>query len=333
MSGKVVTGGKPYQSRLAPYEAEIDRLRLDGASIRCIAAEMFARHGLAVSHNAVASFLKTHRLGRRSFLDGIGETRKRELLRQLRAMWTHDSTSLEGNTLTLGDTMAVLEYGLTVKGKPLKDHEDVVSHARGVDMVQSLVSRNKITVEDVFSLHRVVMGEDTRDIYRPVGAWKREDNGTYGDEGGRSVYMPYAAADDTPALMEDWIGAFNRLLRVGAAGQDAALEAYLFAHVSLVRIHPFFDGNGRMARLLANVPVLAAGHPPIVVPAEARLDYIRELWNYQRAVGQISRSNRELMPHGELLDGLRRLLGEWWRTTLDLVAEARHDAAHPHFLV
>jgi len=113
MSGKVVTGGKPYQSRLAPYEAEIDRLRLDGASIRGIAAEMFARHGLAVSHNAVASFLKTHRLGRRSFLDGIGETRKRELLRQLRAMWTHDSTSLEGNTLTLGDTMAVLEYGLT----------------------------------------------------------------------------------------------------------------------------------------------------------------------------------------------------------------------------
>ena len=98
-------------------------------------------------------------------------------------------------------------------------------------------------------------------------------------------------------------------------------------------IHPFFDGNGRMARLLANVPVLAAGHPPIVVPAEARLDYIRELWNYQRAVGQISRSNRELMPHGELLDGLRRLLWEWWRTTLDLVAEARRDAAHPHFLV
>ena len=51
------------------------------------------------------------------------------------------------------------------------------------------------------------------------------------------------------------------------------------------------------------------------------------------ALKKFRRQIDELMPHGELLDGLRRLLGEWWRTTLDLVAEARRDAAHPHFLV
>ena len=75
--------------------------------------------------------MNTHGASRKSFLDGISETRKRELLAQLKAVWTHDSTGIEGNTLTLGDTMAVLEYGLTVKGKPLKDHQDVVSHAKG----------------------------------------------------------------------------------------------------------------------------------------------------------------------------------------------------------
>ena len=92
MSDKVVTGGKPFQSKLAPYEAEIKELKSGGASIRGIAAEMLARHGLAVSHNAVASFMKTHGVSRKGFLDGIQETRKRELLKQLRAVWTHDST-------------------------------------------------------------------------------------------------------------------------------------------------------------------------------------------------------------------------------------------------
>ena len=322
MRDKVVTRGKPFQSKLAPYEAEIRDLKASGASIRAIAAEMTSRHGLEVSHNAVASFMKTHGLSRKSFLDGISETRKRELLKQLKAVWTHDSTSIEGNTLSLGDTMAVLEYGLTVKGKPLKDHQDVVSHAKGVDFVQSLIGRKKITADDIFALHRIVVGEESRDIYRPVGSWKREDNGTYGAEGARSVYMPYAAADETPKLMRDWIKAFNSLFG-DIKDEDSALEAYLFAHVSFVRIHPFFDGNGRIARLLANLPVLCAGFPPIVVPSEARLDYVRELWDYQRAVGVIGLENRELLPEPSRLDNLRRLVRGWWQTTLDLVAEAK----------
>ena len=266
--------------------------------------------------------MKTHGLSRKGFLVGISETRKCELLKQLKAVWTHDSTGIEGNTLTLGDTMAVLEYGLTVKGKPLKDHKDVVAHAKGVDFVQSLIGRKKITADDLFTLHRIVVGEESRDIYRPVGAWKREDNGTYGAENGKSVYMPYATADDTPWLMDNWLKSFNKALK-GAQTQDAALEAYVFAHVAFVRVHPFFDGNGRLARLLANIPVLAAGFPPIVEPSEARLDYIGELWKYQRAVGTVGSSRPELLPDANLLSHFKNLVREWWRTTLDLVAEAK----------
>ena len=323
MSEKVVTtGGKPFRSKLAPYESEVKELKASGASVRAIAAEMLARHGIQVSHNAVASFLRTHGAKHRNFLDGIGEARRAELLKAIRALWTHDSTAIEGNTLSLGDTMAVLEYGLTVKGKPLKDHQDVVAHANGVDFVRSLIDQGRIAEEDVLELHRIVVPNETRDIYKPIGAWKREDNGTYGAEGGRSVYMPYASADETPKLMRDWIKAFNSLFG-DIKGEEAALEAYLFAHVSFVRIHPFFDGNGRLARLLANLPVLYAGFPPIVVPSEARLDYIRELWNYQRAVGVISLAKNELLPEPSRLDNLRRLVRNWWQTTLDLVAEAK----------
>ena len=84
--------------------------------------------------------------------------------------------------------------------------------------------------------------------------------------------------------------------------------------------------NIKLARLLANMPVLAAGFPPIVVPSEARLDYIRELWEYQRAVGVISLANSDLLPEPSRLDNLRRLVRDWWQTTLDLVAEAKDPA-------
>ena len=134
--------------------------------------------------------------------------------------------------------------------------------------------------------------------------------------------MPYASADDTPTLMSSWIKAFNKSF-ADAVDEASALEAYLAAPVSFVRRHPFFDGNGRIARLLANLPVLCVGFPPIVVPSEARLDYIRDLWDYQRAVGVISLANRELLPAPMRLDNLRSLIREWWRTTRDLVAEAK----------
>ena len=139
------------------------------------------------------------------FLDGIPATRKEEPIKQLKAVWTHDSTAIEGNTLTLGDTMFVLGYGLTVKGKPLKDQIDVQNHANAVDAVMDLVMRGRLMEEDVFTLHRIVINEQSRDIYKPVGAYKRENNGTYWpDENGRSVYHAYLPSDKVPEAMKAW---------------------------------------------------------------------------------------------------------------------------------
>ena len=169
MADNCVTG---FRSKLGPFEDEIRFLKASGLSTREIAAEMRNRHALEVSHNAVASFMRTHRMTRRNFFDGIPETRRSELLQALKAMWTHDSTAIEGNTLTLGDTIFVLQYGLTVKGKPLKDHDDVIAHARGVEAVMQLADRGRVTAEDVKDLHRRVVVREVADIYKPIGDWK-----------------------------------------------------------------------------------------------------------------------------------------------------------------
>lgn len=258
---------------------------------------------------------------KRNFLDGVAPGRREELLRALKALWTHDSTAIEGNTLTLGDTLFVLQYGLTVKGKPLKDHDDVVAHAKGVDLIQRLTEKTSVSREDVLELHRTVVTRDVMDIYKPVGDWKREENGTYNAEGGVPVYMPYASVDETPRLMDRWLEDFNGSLR-GQLDADGALDAYVRAHVGFVRIHPFFDGNGRLARLLSNLPVLMSGFPPIVVPVESRAEYINALWTYERAVGTVALAQRDLLPQGELLSNFRSLVKSWWQTTLKLVVDA-----------
>lgn len=322
MSKEVVTKrGKPFRSVLAPYEEEVQSLHAQGMSVRVLAEEMRQRHGVQISHNAVASFLRTHRRAK-NFSEGLTETRKGELLKALKALWTHDSTAIEGNTLTLGDTMVVLEYGLTVKGKPLKDQQDVAAHGRAVDFIRDLTNAGRLTEDNILQVHRLTVPVEKVDIYRPVGAWKREDNGTYGVEDGRQVYMSYASADDTPMLMKAWVRDFNGLYRTKMS-QAEALEAYVRAHTSFVRIHPFFDGNGRLARLLANLPVLFAGYPPIVIPSESRIDYIAALWKYQREVGVVSKKNSDLLPRPELLDDFKSLVRQAWVKTLDLVAEAR----------
>ena len=97
--------------------------------------------------------------------------------------------------------------------------------------------------------------------------------------------------------------------------------AYMCLHVSFVRIHPFWDGNGRMARLIANVPIIRAGYPPIIIPKERRQEYIEALSEYHLAVGTVTASG-ELLPEVDKLDRFKRLCAESWAGSIKLVDEA-----------
>ena len=75
------------------------------------------------------------------FLAALPAARREAVLEQLRNLWTHSSTALEGNTLTLGDTHDILSYGVTIKGKPLREHQEVVGHARAIDLLYQALGR------------------------------------------------------------------------------------------------------------------------------------------------------------------------------------------------
>ena len=123
--------------------------------------------------------------------------------------------------------------------------------------------------------------------------------------------------------MDTWFELYrelNQKIKLGDTQQ--ALTAYVQLHISFVRIHPFFDGNGRLARLVANIPVLMAGLPPIIIPREQRKEYIDALSAYYFAVGQI-RVGDELLPEPDKLQLFTEFCRQAWRDSIALVDEVR----------
>ena len=256
-----------------------------------------------------------------AFLQGLDNDLAETLLKQIRDRWTSDSTGIEGNTLTLGDTSFLLEEGLTVKGKPLRDHEEVVGHARAIDLMYDLVERpaGRLAEADLHRLHEAVLTEKVVDIDSPVGGWKRTPNSSRVVVDGRQHIIEYAPPEAVAPLMQRWIERANETDRADHSRQSA-LSAYTDLHLGLVSIHPYFDGNGRMARLLSNLPVLRSGYPPIVVPREDRRDYIEAIARYQLAVGQWSQTS-DIAPDQPAKVPFRQLVERWWETTMELVDE------------
>jgi Fic family protein len=265
-----------------------------------------------------------------TFLKNLDQDLRATLRTQLRDLWTHTSTALEGNTLTLGETAFVLREGLTVAGKPLKDHQEVVGHARAVDLLDEYFKPGgTFGEEELFALHKAVQTEVVFDYYKPVGGWKNEPNSTAGVIDGRQVFFEYAAPAHIPALMESWFALYLNWTRKAEAepgNTHTALTAYVRLHATFVRIHPFADGNGRLARLVANLPVLRAGLPPIIIPREQRKEYIDALSAWHFTAGQV-KAGDDLLPESDQLKPLTKLCEQAWQASILLVEEVRKRQA------
>ena len=254
------------------------------------------------------------------FLEGLSEDIKKNLLEQLRVSWTHTSTAIEGNTLTLGETAFVLSEGLTISGKPLKDHRDVEGHAHAVNVLYNLVQKDEITAADLFDLHRLVISEQILGVYKPVGGWKRENNSTNITVEGKQTMIEYSNHWEVPELMKHWLDMLNTESQ-SAKERQYVLNAYSKLHISFVGIHPFWDGNGRIARLISNLPCLKAGFSPIIIAKEKRYDYIMALAEYQLAHG-VPSLKAELVHEGPFLNKFRTFCEQNWQTSTELVEQA-----------
>lgn len=254
------------------------------------------------------------------FLEGLSDDIKKNLLEQLRVLWTHTSTAIEGNTLTLGETAFVLSEGLTIRGKPLKDHRDVEGHARAIGLMYSLLKKDEITTLDFFDLHKLVIDEQILDVYKPVGAWKKENNAANITIGSKQIMIEFSNFWEVPELMERWLQLLNSEIEPHKQPADV-LKSYARLHLSFVSIHPFWDGNGRIARLVSNLPCLKAGYPPILIEKERRYEYLTAIGDYQATHG-VSSPSTPIIYEAAGFDRFSSFCEQCWRSSLSLVEQA-----------
>lgn len=177
---------------------------------------------------------------------------------------TYTSNAIEGNTLTRRETALVLEKGLTVGGKSLREHLEAANHAAAIDWIRERVRQKpaKLGEREILEIHTMILkGNDDTNAGRYRNIAVRIS--------GSTVVLP------NPAKVPNLMAEFAAWLAKSADLHPVALAAE--AHYRLVTIHPFIDGNGRTARLLMNLLLMMAGYPPAIIQKRERLAYLAAL--------------------------------------------------------
>jgi Fic family protein len=204
----------------------------------------------------------------------------------LRIRATYHSNAIEGNTLSLRETQVVIEHGITIGGKTLREHLEAINHAQALDTLVPLAdATTPITSDTVLTLHRIVMGS----LLSSAGAWRRVSVRILG----ASVVPPSALL--VPEYMRQWVD------WIGDDGEGQRYEPIAraaIAHHGFEAVHPFEDGNGRVGRLLLGLMLMRAGYPPPVIRLDWRLAYLAALDagnvdNHQLLLNLIARAVEE----------------------------------------
>ncbi|RPH57570.1 MAG: Fic family protein, partial [Chloroflexi bacterium] len=186
------------------------------------------------------------------------------LKEQILVEWIYNSNAIEGSTITLQETKLILETGLTVGGKSLREHFEVINHRDAIDYVEGLAdTKEPLTPFHVRQIHKLVLSridDDSAGSYRATQV--------------RIVGAAHTPPESwlIPQQMDEW----GQWLADTSSSLHPVAAAAL-AHHRLVAIHPFVDGNGRTARLVMNLLLMRSGYPPTVILRTNRRQYYRVL--------------------------------------------------------
>lgn len=190
----------------------------------------------------------------------------KKLRDQLQIEMTYNSNAIEGNSLTLKETFLVINEGITVKGKPLKDHLEAKDHHTALQYLYKLVegkTHHTLSEHLIRTLHQIIM-QDT----------DKEWAGTY-----RNANVIIGGAKHTPPdalnVPHDMRALVNWLKDQKDTFHIVELASLL--HHKLTYIHPFFDGNGRTSRIVMNLLLMQRGFPLVVILKNDRMKYYRVL--------------------------------------------------------
>lgn len=207
--------------------------------------------------------------------------------------WTYNSNAIEGNSLTLRETQMVLREGITIKGKSLREHFEAKNHEKAIAYLEEIVKpRYQLTENDILEFHGLVLDgieEEFKARYR---------NGQVRIIGANFLPPNYRKVDRFMKELIDFTNKNPKKLDI--------ISHVTKIHHRFVWIHPFFDGNGRTARLITNLWLMKYGYPPSVILNNDRKKYYDAL----------NRANKEDY------DKLTLLMAQTIERSLDIYLEA-----------
>jgi Fic family protein len=213
----------------------------------------------------------------------IPKEREAKIMQKFRLDWNYHSNHLEGNSLTFGETRMLILHGITAQGKPLKDHFEITGHDEAIEWVIEIVKSDFLLTENfIRQLHLLLLkesykvraitpnGQPTRRTIE-VGKYKSGPNHVL-TKTGETFY--FATPEETPAKMNDLLAWYRQ--EVESADVNPIILAAEF-HYRFILIHPFDDGNGRVARVLMNFILMKFYFPPVIIKTEDKENYFSAL--------------------------------------------------------
>ncbi len=225
-------------------------------------------------------------------LQPLSDRDKELLSRRFTIDFNYNSNHIEGNTLTYGQTEILLLFGKIIGEADVKDVEEMTASNVGLKMMAEEAGLKDVPLTQNFirTLHKTLLRDDYI-VYRNLpggqitsyiihaGQYKTRPNSVitrYGDR------FEYASPEETPALMADLVDWYNKAEK---AGTLSPIELAAIFHYRYIRIHPFEDGNGRIARLMVNYILSRHGYPMIVVRSRKKNEYLEALHKADMTVG------------------------------------------------
>lgn len=222
----------------------------------------------------------------------LSDRDRERLSRKFTVDFNFNSNHIEGNTLTYGQTELLLLFGKVVGEAEMKDLEEMKASNAGLKMMQEQagIKDMPLTQNFIRQLHKTLLRED----YTAYREWSGGQQTSYVIHAGRYKTRPnsvitrygnrfeYAAPEETAALMTDLVDWYNE---EEAKGKLSPVELAALFHYRYIRIHPFEDGNGRIARLLVNYILARHDYPMIVVRSRAKKEYLEALHQTDLEVG------------------------------------------------
>jgi Fic family protein len=201
---------------------------------------------------------------------------------KFRLDWNYHSNAMEGNSLTKEETRSVMINNITIEGKPLKDVIEIRGHDEIIASILKIgKGEQRISEKRIKEIHKAIMHEDDPKQASKIGEWKTKENHIINYKGEKFEFVPPADVPEEIHKVINWLNAeYDEIISKKNPALHPVIVAFQF-HVRYVTIHPFYDGNGRTARILMNLILIMFGYPPVIVKVSDKDTYNRYLADIQ----------------------------------------------------